>query len=50
MTVEVCERIEKYADMCVVQKEEEGEESRGVVVVEVERVNWAAHLQNMGLD
>lgn len=58
MTAEVSERIEMYADMCVV-KRKEGEEggkslggsvSRGGSVVEGERVNWADHLQNMEFD
>lgn len=40
LTEEVYQRIQEYADMCVPRG------SRGVT----KDVNWAAHLQNMGLD
>ena len=40
LTEEVYERTKEYADLCVQR------ESRGVM----DHANWAAHLQNMGLD
>lgn len=43
--MEVCKRIAAYADLCV-QRESHG----NVNGVNTKGVNWAAHLQNVGLD
>lgn len=40
LTVETLARIAAYGDLCVQR------ESHGII----KGVNWAAHLQNMGLD